>query len=136
MFKKLALALLGWLILSSGTAYAYTVGEVYGWCKPFADKAFVGREVTDGVCLSYVNGFRDTQQLTCEMLKFHLSEGSISKDDKIWLNRDFFASDADDIKATIQSFVNWAADNPDKWSEEFTSRGFYWMSNDYPCEAE
>jgi len=136
MFKKFALVILGWAMLSSGTAHALSVEDVYGYCEPFAKKGFQVKEMTDGICLGYMRGFQSSRLLSCSFLKDQLKRGSISRDSEIWRSRNFVASDANNIRRVILSFLNWAEDNPSKWSELFVSQSFYWMMNDYPCEAD
>ena len=136
MFKKFALVVLGWAMLSSGAAHALSVKEVYGYCKPFANNGFNIQGAADGVCIGYVKVVTTSRQYSCEFLKDQLQRGSISADSETWRSRNFLGSDTGEITALIQTFLNWAEDNPTKWSQLFVGEAFRWMTGDYPCKAD
>ena len=130
---RLIIVLISSLLITT-PALAITNETLYKWCKSFADLRFDLSNANDGMdlatgsyCLGYMQGLIEQSNHIC--IAF---DGTVASSTNI-ARRMFGASvGPNDTNALIQSFINWAEDNPQKWPyKPLTTE---WLQLKYPCK--
>ena len=116
---------------------------LYKTCAPYADRGFNAEEIEDLTCISYILATIDHARNVCN---FANTVRKYKRNDEInWTQGEVdgagilaysFGTTAtyDDQNAIIQSFLNWAKQNPSKWGHIPDASN--WMSSLWPCTPE
>ncbi len=122
IFKSISFGFLAVLVAIS-PAQALTVGKLYEYCKPYADRGFELKNEKDVACLMYFQGISDAVGQLChyakdkefrDMVKAEVNELGLVGLDSFF---ETFSSDSftKNRNAVIQKFINLAKDDPDDW---------------------
>jgi hypothetical protein len=114
------------LTMLAQPAIGNDLGEIYEVCKPFADAGYdldsLGIDFWKGIaCSGYVKGATEMAQAICRL----------SPDEA---TKFVFGMDAElsNLKAVMQSLVNFAAANPQLWDTPALHPE--WTSDAFPCK--
>ena len=111
------------LFSAHNSALAFTNGDLYEKCKPFADRAFkptVDSARGDFTCSTYFRAAADFGWQFCESYGKLINDGEFSGETRSALSiaRSLsglsFVGEAE-MKAAIQDYVNEMAKNPEQW---------------------
>ena len=128
------------LLLSlSSNAHAYSGGDLYKKCKPFADRAFEAETVDDLSCVTYFRGVADSGGRLCFVLKGLIAMPGITRDDKdtyeaVMINEGIGTVKLDQMLPAIQMFVNEMAAEPEKWQTSAIFVTHKSLQKVAPCE--
>ena len=103
-----------------------TVEDLYGYCKPHADSNFDIKKLGDVACAFYFKAVWETSRTNCFWAQ---NAKSIEAMDAY----NFVAGLPPSVNALIQSFVNWAADNPSRWAEGSLAGTQEYNFKTWPC---
>ena len=134
-YQNLVIIILLATLSNVSPSYALNSGLVYEWCKPYADRSFQTEKVEQGEndikCVLAVTTLKEAAQSTCQWLKRAAEQGAAIP------NQTFLgliaANETVETNAAIQSFVNWARDNPDWWNNSFTEAHALWLGLKWEC---
>jgi len=98
-------------------AYASTNGDIYKYCRKYADRYFQFEESSDVICFSYFAGIRDFGRSICQGWK-KVSDQTQSTEAKVQIES--FRSmdgvgDLKNIDAVVQHYVNKMKNEPERW---------------------
>lgn len=101
-------------------ANAATNGDIYKFCKKYADRSFEYKEPTDLVCVGYFGAVRDFGQTICntwlkQAENAQLTEAKIEI--KLFLRMHGISSPID-MNAAIQSYINTMQKYPQLWAKQ------------------
>ncbi|MDA9882640.1 hypothetical protein N8Z70_02415 [Candidatus Puniceispirillum sp.] len=128
------------LLLSlSSNAHAFSGGDLYKKCKPFADRAFEAKTIDDLSCVTYFRGIADGGYRLCLVLKGLITMSGVTRDDKdayeaVMINEGLGATNADQLLPAIQMFVNEMAAEPEKWKGSAVFVTHKSLKKVAPCE--
>lgn len=104
----------------SSNAFAMSAGDLYKYCKPYADRAFEAKATNDLVCVTYFRGVADSGKNICANMKAAVS--AIGEDNQFAAGllsvqeiEGLGSLKGNNMNAAIQSFVNEMSTNPEKW---------------------
>ena len=132
----LTLILLGPL---SSNAFAMTVGDLYKYCKPYADRAFESTASNDLICITYFRAVADSGLRICTNMKAAISalgeDGKYAAGLRTVQKIDGLGSHTGNIiTAAIQSFVNGMSTKPEKWRFPPVQYVHFTLKKLIPCE--
>ena len=128
------------LMLSVSPGWGIDNESLYKSCQKYVNSGFdIGRaenkiDVLDHtVCFGYIMGVVESYRTIC-VVNQTVNKNSDIKDYWDFTAMSFGTSARnDDINAVIQSFINWARDNPQKWKQ--TPFAHEWLLEKWPCDA-
>ena len=117
---RVLILILIFLVPLSSHSFALSNGQLYQYCKPFADRAFEGKTTDDLMCVSYFRGVADSGLRNCGILKDIIARPDVSTEQKAVFNAAMLSAglgftDGEKLKPAIQLFVNEMATVPEKW---------------------
>ena len=127
------------LVPLSSNSFALSNGQLYQYCKPFADRAFEAKTNDDLTCVTYFRGVADSGVLTCNSLKGVIASPKLSLEQKI-VGRAIMESEGlgpasgAQLKPAIQIFVIGMAESPEKWEEIAVSFAHDSLRKVTPCK--
>ena len=122
---------------------AITIESLYKNCKPYADRGFENAKVDDVVglyaealCLGYMIATIEQLNSICGDYQRVKKEYSDRPDLVLGFRGaatiNSTSAELKDLNSVIQTFVNFAAANPDKW--DFTPLSYLWLKDAFPCK--
>jgi len=117
--RVLILILILLVPLSSNT-FAMSAGDLYKYCKPYADRAFKSESIDDLTCVTYFRGVADTGKNICTNMKAAIPAVGEDSDFAAGLRsvqkiEGLGSVNHNDMDAAIQSFVNEMSTKPENW---------------------
>jgi len=107
------------LVPLSSSSFAMNAGDLYKYCKPFADRAFNAEKNDDLLCLMYFRGVADSGFNLCSKMKSAIStvgeESPLAPGLRAVQDFEGLAKQGDNMHPAIQSFVNEISTKPEKW---------------------
>ena len=108
------------LVPLSSNAFAMTVGDLYKFCKPYADRAFEYESSKDLICIAYFRGVADSGLRICTNMKAAIP--AVGEDSKFAAGlrsvqeiEGLGSLTGNNMEAAIQSFVNEMSTKPEDW---------------------
>jgi len=98
-------------------AYASTNGDIYKYCRKYADRSFQFEESSDVICFSYFAGIRDFGRSICKGWKkvSDQTQSTEAKEQiKIFLSMEG-VGDLKNLDAALQHYVNKMKNEPERW---------------------
>ena len=117
--RVLILTLILLVPLSSNT-FAMSAGDLYKYCKPYADRAFEAKATNDLVCVTYFRGVADSGKNICANMKAAVSAIGEGSEFAAGLRsvqeiEGLGSLTGNNMEAAIQSFVNEMSTKPEDW---------------------
>jgi hypothetical protein len=127
------------LVPLTSSSFAMSTGDLYQYCKPFADRAFEGKTSDDLACVTYFRGVADSGFKTCATIKEVITKPELSAEQKAVFNvvmttEGLAFADGSKLKPAIQLFVNEMAASPEKWDSGAIWRVYNSLQKVAPCE--
>ena len=130
-------------ILVAQSAMAMSNETLYKDCKLHARNGFSLAEsegdlelISQSYCEGYMLGIIEKAQNICNFFKSSKTDSSAEFQDRWRFAAYAFGTSAknDNLHAIILSFINWAEDNPEKWS--YTPHARDWLYQKWPCDID
>ena len=131
------------LTMLSQPVAATTIESLYENCKPFADRGFENSEpddviglYADALCIGYMVATVEQLNSLCDDYQ-RIKKDYSDRPDLVLGFRgaamlNGTSAELEDLNAVIQTFVNFAGANPDKWDS--TPLSFLWLKDIFPCK--
>ncbi len=108
------------LVPLSSNAFAMSAGDLYKYCKPYADRAFEAGAAKDLACVTYFRGVADSGRRICSNMKAAISAVGEDTDFADGLRsvqkiEGLGSLSGNNMTAAIQSFVNEMSTKPEDW---------------------
>ena len=125
------------MIFISFGASASTTEQFFGYCKTYQNNGFNLEIDTDVACHVAFVKLVEFGEYNCRWLKYLKSKNpnnSISTAYEVALNH--ISIEPFSAKVAIQSFLNWAEKNPDKWNLRLPDNFRFFLSDKFPCKLD
>jgi len=131
------------LTMLAQPVWAASVQQLYQWCKPMVDRGFkdatsidVVGALFDGLCTGYMLATIEQANQLCRDISV-VEENYSDRPDivigfKTAARLRGTSATLKNLDAVTQTFVNFAAANPDKW--EYRPNSKLWLNEKYPCK--
>ena len=130
------------LTMLAQPVWAINNETLYKACKPLAERGYTRSKDTpfsDGLCVGYVAAAIEQAQYLCQLtpdykdLTSSWPDGHAARSGLYWATLMFGTSaTTKDLNAVIQSFLNWAEENPNDW--QYWPKSTYWLASKFPCK--
>jgi hypothetical protein len=131
--------------LTVGNASAFTNEGLLKVCNSFAASNFSyesGSPISNTMCVSYITGHIDQQGYICRDMQatYQGILKEFGQDHPLLLSlhgmslRAGTSADRTDRNAVIQSFINYAQENPETWKKTPSSTD--WLVKKWPCDLQ
>ncbi len=130
------------LAILAQPVFAVTNEYLYKACKPFAERGFSLSEDqlwNDGICVGYIAAAIEQAEYLCQLtpdyedITSSWPDGDAARRGLFWATLLFGASaTTKDLNAVVQSFLNWAEQNPADW--QYHPKSTYWLASKFPCK--
>ncbi len=133
------------MIFISFAASAYSIEDMYKYCKPLQNNGFQIESMDEKgqinalTCYSYMTAIKDLGSANCGILgvaKRSGADGQSGTFDTFNLVKDYMASGKADTNAVIASFNKFAENNPDKWVYKSSAYVKEYLSDVFPCKLD